>query len=91
MNNNQIQQLNEQITKLQNDVNLLSTQVNKNNFISHQDFTKVCTFTDTLKVPIFTTLPPCEVGSICAYSTGGTYKLMIATDKDTWTIVGTQS
>lgn len=79
------------MAKFRSDLADLSANFYKNNFSSRQDFNKACSFNTKLKVPIYTTLPSCEVGEICAYSIGGTYKLMIATETDTWTIVGTQS
>lgn len=85
--NIEIQQLQEQVARLQNDFNQLSSQVNKNNFTSHQDFTKSSTFYSTLKIPSFTTLPTCEVGQIC--ESGG--KAYICSATNTWTIIGTQS
>jgi len=81
----------EQIAKLQSQINDLAGAFYKNNFSSAQTFTKTSEFTTALKVPIYTTLPNCEPGQICAYSTGGTYKLMIATDNNVWTIAGTQA
>lgn len=86
-----IQGLTEQLARLKRDFDTLSQSYNKNNFSSSQDFVKSSNFTTSLKIPIYTTLPSCEVGQICAYSTAGTYKLMIATATNTWTIVGTQS
>lgn len=86
-----IQDLTEQVLKLKKDFEALSQAYNKNNFSAYQDFQKASSFTTSLKVPIYTTLPSCEPGQVCAYSTGGTYKLMIATATNTWTIAGTQS
>lgn len=86
MQNSEIQTIKEQLLKLQNDFSALSQQFYKNNFTSHQDFTKSCNFTTKLKVPSYTTLPTCEVGEIA--ESGGTLYICSATD--TWTIVGTQ-
>jgi hypothetical protein len=77
----------EQINKLQAQLNDLSSQFYKNNFSAYQAFNKASVFSTSLQVPVFTTLPSCEVGQICVY--GG--KLMVASAKDTWTIAGTQS
>lgn len=87
----QIQVLQEQLEKTKRDLDSISQQFYKNNFTSHQDFTKSCNFSDKIKLPVFTTLPTCEAGQVCVYSTAGTYKLMVATATNTWTIVGTQS
>lgn len=84
------QELQDTIVKLQAQVNDLSSAFYKNNFTSSQSFTKAITFGDSVKLPVYTTLPNCEAGQICVYSTGGTYKLMVATATNTWTIVGTQ-
>jgi hypothetical protein len=87
----EIQNLRDEIKALKTAFDEVSGQFYKNNFTSHQDFTKSCTFSSKLKIPVYTTLPTCEAGEIIAYSTLGTYKLMLATDVDTWTVVGTQS
>lgn len=91
MNNTEIQNLQEQITLLKNELNDLKGVFYKNNFSSSQIFVKDCNFATKLKIPIYSTLPNCEVGEIVAYSNLGTYTLMIATDTNVWTVVGTQS
>jgi len=83
----QILQLEETITKLQSQVNEISSVVYKNNFTSQQVFNKASNFTTKLKVPSYSTLPTCEVGEVLE-SAG---KLYICSATDTWTIVGTQS
>lgn len=85
--NPQIQELTEKVNKLQADFNELSSNFYKNNFTSHQDFTKSCNFATKLKVPSYTTLPTCEVGEICE-SSGVLY---VCSATNTWTVVGTQS
>lgn len=90
-NDQKIQDLTDQLLKMRKDFDNLSQAYFKNNFSAVQDFNKASSFTTSLKLPIYTTLPNCEVGQVCAYSTGGTYKLMIATATNVWTIVGTQS
>ena len=85
------QEIQDQIMSLQSQLNSLSEQFFKNNFSSHQDFNKACTFNTSIKMPVYTTLPSCEPGQVCVYSTGGTYKLMVATASNVWTIVGSQS
>lgn len=82
-----IKDLQEQIAKLRSDVNELSGNFYKNNFPSHQDFNKTCAFSNSLKVPSYTTLPSCETGQIL--ESGG--KLYICSATNTWTVVGTQS
>lgn len=81
----------EKINRLEAQLNSLSAAFYKNNFSSSQDFNKACNFNYKVKLPIYTTLPSAEVGELCIYSTGGTYKLMVCTATDTWTIAGTQS
>lgn len=83
----QIQSIKEQMGKFQSDLNDLAQNFYKNNFSSHQDFTKACNFSTKLKVPSYSTLPTCEVGEICE-SSG---KLYICSATNTWTIVGTQT
>lgn len=83
----QILQLEETITKLQSQLNELSSVVYKNNFTSQQVFNKSSNFTTKLKVPSYSTLPTCEVGEVLE-SAG---KLYICSATNTWTIVGTQS
>ena len=84
-------EIQKQIQKMREDLDTLSQTFYKNNFTAHQDFNKSCNFSSKLKIPIYTTLPLCEVGEICAYSNAGTYKLMIATAANVWTVAGSQS
>lgn len=82
-------QLQEQIAKLQAQINDLSEKFYKNNFSASQIFNKSCEFTASLKVPSYTTLPTGEVGHIA--ETGG--KLYICTtggSSSIWTLVGSQ-
>ncbi len=87
MNPQEIQDLKAQIEKFRTDFDNLSQNYYKNNFSSHQDFTKSCNFSTKLKIPSFTTLPTCEVGEVC--ESGG--KAYICSATDTWTIIGTRS
>lgn len=80
-------QLQEQINKLQSELNDLKAQFYRNNFSSYQTFNKSSVFTTTLTVPRYTVLPSCEVGQICEF--GG--KLMICSATNVWSVVGTQS
>jgi hypothetical protein len=84
MNENQTQ---EQIAKLQSQINDLTAAFYKNNFSTRQDFNKDSAFNSSLKVPVYTTLPSCEVGQVGVYNGD----LMVCSAADTWTIVGTQS
>lgn len=88
MNN---QELIDQVAKLRSDLADLGANFYKNNFTAHQDFNKSCSFNTKVKFPVYTTLPTCEPGEVCVFSTAGTYKLMVATATDTWDVVGTQS
>ena len=83
----EIQQLQEQITKLQAQVNDLQGAFYKNNFSAYQAFNKASTFSTSLTIPRYSTLPTCEVGQICEF--GG--KAMICSATNTWTIIGTQN
>lgn len=80
-----------QIAALKSQIDDLTGAFYKNNFNSHQDFNKSSSFNSSLKIPVFTSLPACEVGQICGYTTGGTTKLMICSATNTWTVCGTQS
>lgn len=91
MEDTDLQSLQTQLASIKNNLDSLSSNFYKNNFSSHQDFNKSSNFTTKITIPVFTVLPNAEPGDICAYSTGGTYKLMICTAVNTWTIVGTQS
>ena len=87
MNNAQLNDMQAQINRLQSEISQLSAEYYKNNFKSTQAFNKASSFTTSLMVPVYTTLPSCEVGQICVY--GG--KLYVASATNTWTIVGTQT
>jgi len=82
----QLAEMQEQISKLKSSLDELSSQFFKNNFSSRQDFNKLSNFSTALKIPSFTTLPTCEVGQICE-SAGVAY---ICSATNTWTIIGTQ-
>ena len=87
MNNNQLQDLENRVKKMESDFNSLSQEYYKNNFRSRQDFNKYSNFTQSLKIPNVTTFPNCQVGELCE-SAG---KLYICSAVNTWTLVGTQS
>ena len=82
-----MEQLQEQINKLNARIADLESQYYKNNFSSYQAFNKASDFQTSLKVPVYTTLPSCEVGQVCAF--GG--KLMVCSATNVWTICGTQT
>lgn len=88
--NIKILDLETQVQSLKSELADLKGAFYKNNFSSLQVFNKDAIFSTKLKLPIYTTLPNCEVGEIIAYSNLGTYTLMIATATNTWTVVGTQ-
>jgi hypothetical protein len=82
-----IQDMQAQINRLKSELDNLSANFFKNNFTSHQDFNKSCSFNTKLKVPSYSVLPTCEVGDL-AESSGTLY---VCSATDTWTVVGTQS
>ena len=87
-----MEELQKQITVLRKQIEQISTDVYKNNFSQHQDFNKSSSFNTTLKIPVYTSVPAkAEVGEIIGYNNGGTCKLLICSEADTWTIAGTQS
>jgi len=86
-NNPQIQDLLDQIVKLRNDLEQLQGQFYKNNFTSHQDFTKSCNFSTVLKVPSYSSLPNGEVGHILEMA--GVLYICVAAP-GTWNVVGEQ-
>jgi len=86
--NTQIQQLQEQINRLRSDLEQLSQSFYKNNFSSEQIFNKSSNFTTKLKIPVYTSLPQCEVGDVVCDGNG---KMYIGTATNTFTVVGTQS
>ena len=78
----------EALAKLQATIDALSAEYYKNNFHSSQDFQKDSRFNTSLKIPSFSSLPStCSVGQIA--QTSG--KLYICSAVNTWTIAGTQS
>lgn len=82
------QELQDQIKKLQRDIEGLTQAYYSNNFSSHQDFNKESFFNYRLKVPNYSTLPTtCEVGEIVENDG----KLNICVTANTWAIVGNQS
>ena len=85
--NTQAQELQDQISGLQAQVTELRDAFYRNNFSQQQVFNKYCDFTTRIKIPVVTALANCEIGELCFYSGD----LWVATDINTWTIVGTQS
>lgn len=87
--NEQIKQLNEQIIKLRQDLDSLSSEYYRNNFSGHQVFVKDCVFKTRLQVPHYSSAPSkSEVGDLI--EVGG--KLYICTVANTtFTLVGSQT
>lgn len=78
----------EQLDILKQNLDALTAEVYRNNFSSHQDFTKSSNFTTKLKIPHYDTVPVVgEVGELI--ESGG--KLYICSSANVFTIVGTQS
>lgn len=89
MDNQTIQNLQDQITKLRSDLDNLSQSFYKNNFSSSQTFSKDVTFQTRLRVPVYTSAPAiCEVGDLICIA-GILYICTVA--NTTFTVVGTQS
>lgn len=94
MDNKQIQELKDQIVRLQNQVNDLSGQFFKNNFTSSQTFNKDVVFNTRLRVPVYSSAPTnAEIGDLIAVAG----KLYICTTAGnvaspaTFTLVGSQT
>lgn len=89
MDNQQIiQELRDEITKLRSDLSNLSQSFFKNNFSSSQTFSKDVTFQTRLRVPVYTSAPAiCEVGDLICIA-GVLYICTVA--NTTFTVVGTQ-
>jgi hypothetical protein len=88
MENQQILDLENQITSLRQTVENLNAEVFRGNFSARQDFSKYSNFSSTLKVPSYVTAPSkCEIGEII--EVGG--KLCICSTANNFTIVGSQS
>lgn len=85
---NDLKQLQDQIAKLQSDLQSLSSEYHNGNFSGSQDFNKYASFNARLKVPVFTADPATGVvGEIICV--GG--KLKVCSAANVFTIVGTQS
>jgi hypothetical protein len=87
MDNFEKQELVDQINLLKSEMADLKGAFYKNNFSNSQTFVKSVEFSTKLKVPVYTTLPTCQVGEILVASG----KLYVCSATNTWTIVGTQS
>ena len=88
--NPQIQELQDQITKLQSRLGDLEGNFYKNNFTSSQHFNKDVVFNSRLRVPVYSSAPSvAEVGDLIAVAG----ELFICTDNSpvTFTLVGSQS
>lgn len=83
-----IQQLQEQIVKLQTQIDTLQGAFYKNNFSAQQDFNKYSNFTTRLKIPHYATAPTtAEIGELI--EVGG--KLYICSSANIFSLVGTQT
>ncbi len=87
--NQQIADLQAQISKLQSDVDNLSGSFYKNNFSSSQVFNKDCVFQTRLRVPVYSSAPAvAEVGDLISIA-GVLYICTVA--NTTFTVCGTQT
>lgn len=85
--NPDLKQLQDDVAKLQRDIEGLTQAYYSNNFSSHQDFNKSSAFNYRLRIPAGSSLPSTNnVGEIFALSG----VLYISTGVDTWTKVGAQ-
>ena len=74
----------EQIIALKKELESLKSEIYRNNFSGHQDFSKFSNFTTRLKVPHYDSIPPvCEVGEVIEL--GGA--LYICSSANTFTLV----
>lgn len=97
--NQQLQDLQDQVTRMKGELESLSQSFYKNNFSGSQTFNKDVIFSTRLKVPVYTTAPAVgEVGDIISYTDGsGAGQLYICTvagnvaTPATFSKVGTQS
>ena len=84
------QELQDQVVKLQAQVNDLSVNFYKNNLSSTQTFNKDCIFSSRLRVPVFSVAPTvAEVGDIIAVA--GELFICSSIGPVTWTLVGSQT
>lgn len=78
----------EQIDKLNKELQSLKDEFYRNNFSNTQDFYKFSSFKTRLRVPVVTALPTtAQIGELCSF--GGI--LYTASSTNTWTKVGLQS
>lgn len=88
--NARMQEMADQIQKLQNQLNDLSGQYFRNNFTSSQTFNKDVSFTNRLRVPVFNSAPTVgEIGDIVCVGTG--LYICTSTSPLTFTLVGSQT
>lgn len=77
-----------QVERLTRDLNNLTQEFYRNNFSSHQDFSKFSNFKTRLKVPHYGSAPAtAQVGELIEVAG----ILYVASAADTWTKVGLQS
>lgn len=76
-----------QIDQLRQQVEALSGEYYRNNFVSSQDFNKDVRFNSILQVPKYSALPTtCEIAQVGVYSG----KLYVCSAANTWVVAGTQ-
>jgi len=86
----EIKDLQEQMTKLQAQVNDLAGNFYKNNFTSSQVFNKDSVFNSRLRVPVYTVAPTvAEVGDLIAVA--GELYICSSISPVVFSLVGTQS
>lgn len=92
--NTQIRDLEAKVTRLQSEVQELSSAFYRNNFSSSQVFNKASVFTERLQVPVFSSAPAVgEVGDLIAVA-GELFICTTAGDvasPATFTLVGSQT
>lgn len=82
------QELQEKVRKLETDLRDLTAEVYRNNFSGSQDFNKKVSFTTSVVIPKYASLPSsCEQNEVV----GVDGKLYICSSQNTWTLVGSQS
>jgi len=86
----EIQELQDQITRLSARVGELEGSISRNNFTSTQVFNKACIFTDRLKVPHYSVAPSVgEVGDLI--EVGAELYICTSVNPVVFTLVGSQT
>lgn len=85
---NQIAELQRQVSDLRKALEALSGEYYRYNFTSQQEFTKYANFTGRIKVPVVSALPAtAQIGELVSYSG----KLYVCSAANTWVVAGTQA